>query len=240
MTVYQSNTLTELETGFGSVVVFCRGLGDANEDAAAVWVVDNALFIAVADGLGGSPRGEVASRTALTTLSAHRGSVESGVEAANQAVHQLRGPACTLVVAQVVGVQLTTLHAGDSQAMVVGGRGKLKLVTTPHTVAGLGERAGLLDEEEAETHPERHIVTNCLGDKVIRIERTTWGTLAARDTVLLASDGLFDNVPVDEVARMVCAGSLSERVSELATHTLSRMDEGKPDDLTIVAWRGQH
>ncbi len=237
--IYQTETLTTLTTPTAEVVVFAKGWSDVNEDAAAVWNVGDALFLAVADGVGGGPRGELASRTALETVSGKHASIEEAFEAANRKVHALRGPACTLVVAQILHGGLTTLHAGDSQTIVVGGRGKLKHATTPHTVAGLGERAGLLDEDEAEVHPERHIVTNCLGDKVVRIERTSWGTLALRDTVLVASDGLFDNVTKETIAATICSGSIGLRVNELVELTRAAMSRptGKPDDLTIAAWR---
>ena len=244
--IFQSKpTSTRIEVPGGEVAVYCAGWGEINEDAATVLITPNATVLAVSDGVGGSPRGEEASRAALEALAKQlkKGeSVERSFELANEAVHQLRGPECTLVVALVSNEQvLTTLHAGDSQAMVIGGRGKLKHITTPHTVAGLGERAGLLEGEEAESHPERHVVTNALGDKVVRMERTTWGTLAKRDTVLLASDGLFDNLTPDRVATMMRGGALLDCVRALAEAARARMesedDDAKPDDLTIVAWR---
>lgn len=226
-------------------MVCCAGWGEVNEDAATVLPTPDAgTLLAVADGVGGLPRGEAASRAALETLGTHvkRETIERSFELANEAVHKMRGPACTLVVAIVSADHaLTTLHAGDSQAMVVGGRGKLKHITTPHTVAGLGERAGLLEGEEVESHPERHVVTNALGDKVVRMERTSWGTLSLRDTVLLASDGLFDNLAPEIVAAKMSGGALLDRVGTLAEEARARMERedesAKPDDLTIVAWR---
>ena len=248
-TLFQEGlTSKRLEVPGGEIAIYCSAWGEVNEDAAAVWTASDAMLLAVADGVGGAPRGELASRTALETLRAQskRETIERSFELANEAVYKLRGPACTLVVAHIAaaekdGIALTTLHAGDSQAMVVGGRGKLKHITTPHTVAGLGERAGLLEGEEAESHPERHVVTNALGDKVVRMERISWGTLASRDTVVLASDGLFDNFAADHVASVMWGGVLLDRVNALAEATRARMEteDGKPDDLTILAWRSR-
>ena len=234
---------TQLEVPGGEVVVYSAGWGEVNEDAATVLTTDEGTLLAVADGVGGLPRGEAASRMALETLGASvkRETIERSFELANEAVHKMRGPACTLVVALISEGALTTLHAGDSQAMVIGGRGKLKHITTPHTVAGLGERAGLLEGEEVESHPERHVVTNALGDKVVRMERTSWGELADLDTVLLASDGLFDNLSAPDIAAKMWGGELLERVVSIAEASRARMESddeaAKPDDLTIVAWR---
>lgn len=244
--IFQAESLLKrLELPGGEIVICCAGWGEVNEDAATVLTTpDEATLMAVADGVGGLPRGEAASRAALETLGANvkRETIERSFELANEAVHKMRGPACTLVVA-IISTEgaLTTLHAGDSQAMVIGGKGKLKHITTPHTVAGLGERAGLLEGEEVESHPERHVVTNALGDKVVRMERTSWGTLAKRDTVLLASDGLFDNLASDVVAAKLYGGVLLDRVKALSEEARARMESedesAKPDDLTIVAWR---
>jgi len=235
-----------LEVGGGTALVYSRPFWEdkTNEDGALIAVSAGQLLLAVADGVGGLPRGHEAARAALDALGKEfvaGGRVEDGLEYANQAVNALRGPAATVVAALIVDGSLTTFHAGDSQALVIGGRGKIKAETMPHTVVGHGTEAGLLEKEEAASHPERHVVTNALGEKVLRTERSAWGPLAARDTVLLASDGLFDNLTVPELGRLAGGRSLHAVMQALLEHAQEAMGSGregtKPDDLTIVLWR---
>lgn len=239
------------QVGGGTAVVYSRSFkaatGEApvaNDDGALIAERSGALLLAVADGVGGLPRGDEAARAALEALGAAflaGERVEDCFERANEAVRELRGPASTLVVALIEDGTLHTFHAGDSQALVVGGRGRLKAETMPHTVVGHGTEAGLLEAEDAALHPERHIVTNVLGEKVLRLERTAWGPLAQRDVVLLASDGLFDNLTATDVAQRVHKGPLPAAVRRLVQETAEAMLSGregtKPDDLTVLAWR---
>jgi hypothetical protein len=66
--------------------------------------------------------------------------------------------------------------------------------------------------------------------------------LAMRDSVIVGSDGLFDNLHLEEVIRHGRSGKLLERVRTLATQASSRMSRsepnvpGKPDDLTILIY----
>jgi serine/threonine protein phosphatase PrpC len=67
--------------------------------------------------------------------------------------------------------------------------------------------------------------------------------LARRDTLLLASDGLSDNLHMDEIVATVRKGPLRETTRQLARRALDRMEGGKdgepskPDDLTFVVFR---
>lgn len=220
------------------------GTDKGNEDGALVAVKDDKVLLAVADGVGGLPQGEKAARVALETLAEifHKdGRIVDAFEQANQAVCALGGPASTLVAALLDGDSLHTFNAGDSQALVVSGRGRLKAETMPHNVVGYGTEAGLIDEDDAQAHPERHVVTNALGDKVLRFELASWGKLAVRDTIVLASDGLFDNLSTSEVADIIRKSPLDKAACNLVDKTVAAMESGdegtKPDDLTVLVWR---
>ena len=77
----------------------------------------------------------------------------------------------------------------------------------------------------------------------MRIELGATVTLAQRDTIVVASDGLSDNLHLDEIVGVVRKGPLGQAVDALATLGRKRMEtpeEGapsKPDDLTLVALR---
>lgn len=141
-----------LRVGPGLVAVISSPKPDSastNEDAAAVVPVDqNSGVLAVADGVGGSKFGEVASRIALETLSKAvnkaqadrsdlRAAILDGFEQANRAVLDLgQGAATTLAVVEIRDNTYRTYHVGDSFVLVIGQRGKLKLQTVPHSPVG--------------------------------------------------------------------------------------------------------
>ena len=82
-----------------------------------------------------------------------------------------------------------------------------------------------------------------IGSGDMRVEIGPRLTLAPRDTVVVASDGLFDNLQVQEIVAIVRSGPLLAAATELATKCRARMLEfseqrpHKPDDLSFVLYR---
>ena len=227
-----------------------------NEDSAAIIQLgDDSLVLAVADGVGGSVAGREASNAAVRTLSRVltklpdetpqlRPAILDAVEEANKAVLGLaRGAATTLVVAQLDATRLRSYHVGDSELLAVGQRGRIKQRVVPHSPTGFAVEAGLLDEDEAVQHDQRHVLFNVIGSSDMRVEVGPALQLAVRDTVLLASDGLFDNLYIDEIVDAIRSGPLTAAADRLVARVQARMQgEGadqpcKPDDLTIVLFR---
>jgi serine/threonine protein phosphatase PrpC len=228
-----------------------------NEDSAAIIQLgDDSLVLAVADGVGGSVAGREASNAAVRTLSRVltkrpeetpqlRPAILDAVEAANKTVLGLaRGAATTLVVAQLDATRLRSYHVGDSELLAVGQRGRIKQRVVPHSPTGFAVEAGLLDEHEAVQHDQRHVLFNVVGSSDMRVEVGPALQLAVRDTVLLASDGLFDNLFIDEIVDTIRSGPLVAAANRLVDRVQARMkgpektDEPcKPDDLTVVLFR---
>ena len=127
--------------------------------------------------------------------------------------------------------------------LVIGGRGKIKYQTISHSPVGFAVEAGLLDEDQALHHEDRHVVSNFVGSQEMRIEVGPTLQLTTQDRVLLASDGLFDNLTIDEVVTLARKGPLRRAVRELSRQVHQRMTrpvEGlpsKPDDTTILVYR---
>ena len=76
-------------------------------------------------------------------------------------------------------------------------------------------------------HEERHVVSNAIGSSEMHIDVGPPVRLAARDTVLLASDGLFDNLLMKEIVAIVRKGPLERVVRDLADGALARMGGGR-------------
>jgi serine/threonine protein phosphatase PrpC len=211
--------------------------------------------LAVADGVGGTPAGREASRLALEilrdTLTAAevesdklRATILDAVEAANKAILDMgRRAATTLVVAEIAADELRCYHIGDSELLAVGQRGRMKLRIIPHSPTGFAVEAGLLDEDEAVQHEQRHVIFNVLGAQDMRVDIAPRTRLAPRDTVLLATDGLLDNLYVDEIVEIIRVGPLDRAADKLVAAARRRMTTtgnskpSKPDDLTVILFR---
>ncbi len=234
----------------------CPGTEAPNEDSAALIPLDaTSCVLVVADGMGGSRSGELASALAVRTLRSAlaeaagpgamlRTAILNGIENASRAVADLGvGAGTTLAVVEVQGNSIRPYHVGDSMILVMGQRGKIKLQTVSHSPVGFAVEAGVIDEAEAMHHEDRHLVSNVLGASDMRIEVGSTLALSSRDTLLLSSDGLFDNLHRDEVVERMRRGPLHEGVRKLSRDSVRRMtrpvegEPSKPDDLTFVAFR---
>jgi serine/threonine protein phosphatase PrpC len=227
-----------------------------NEDAMALIPVgERAGVLVIADGLGGLPAGEVAARLAVTTLEealnrvtsdgmSMREAILDGIERANADILALgKGCATTVAVVELQERMIRSYHVGDSLIMLVGQRGKLKFQSVSHSPVGYAVEAGLMDEAEAVHHEERNVVSNVLGTSEMRIDIGPAIELAPRDTLLLASDGLPDNLYMDEITARMKAGPLPIAAETLIRDCRERMENplqnrpSHPDDLSVILYR---
>lgn len=245
--------------GRGMAAVFSAGRPDGegvNEDSAALIPLDEgSAVLAVADGLGSTPLADHAASLAVRSLvealqrvererSVLRTAILNGIERASQAVARLgTGAATTLTVAEIQENAVRSYHVGDSLLLVVGQRGRIKFQSVAHSPVGFAFESGLLDEREALHHEDRHLVSNVLGARDMRIEMGPVLHLAARDTLLLASDGLSDNLSEHEIVERARKAPLDEAARRLVADARRRMtaptpgEPSKPDDLTLIVFR---
>ena len=243
----------------GQAIVYtsrCPHKAGSNEDAAGLISLGNGSgVVVVADGMGGGAAGEEASRLAVCTLRTAlkdadetalplRSAILNGIERANHAVVDLGiGAATTLAAVEIQSGRVRPYHVGDSMILIVGQRGKIKLRTISHSPVGYAVESGLMDQDEAMHHEDRHLVSNMIGHTNMRIEVGSTLQLAPRDTLVMASDGLFDNLHEEEIIERIRKGSLAAGVCQLATEAQHRMNHpvsrkpSKLDDLTLVAFR---
>ena len=227
-----------------------------NEDAAGIVAAGaGRAVLAVADGLGGAPAGGQASSIAINCIAraaedalreGHelRYGILNGFEAANEEVLTLGvGAATTLTVVEIEGASVRPFHVGDSFMLVTGQRGKVTSRTIPHSPTGYAVASGLLDEKEALHHEERHVISNVIGSTEMRIDVGSPIELAANDTLVLATDGLSDNLLTPEIVELVRTGPLEKASQAMARLAEKRMDladgnaPSKPDDLTFLIFR---
>lgn len=230
--------------------------GDENEDTlAAIPYGPDAAVLVVADGAGGLPGGRKASETAVTVLEASlnrsmeetmllRTAILNGIETANRAVLDLgSGSATTLTVVTIEGRTARTYQVGDSEAVIVGQRGRVRAQTMPHSPTGFAVEAGFLNQRDALLHKDRHLVSNFIGTNAMHIDVGAPVQLNDKDTVLLASDGLTDNIHFDEIVDFIRKGPLDAALTAVTRLAARRMTvesktlPSKPDDLSVILFR---
>ncbi|MCA9048076.1 MAG: protein phosphatase 2C domain-containing protein [Planctomycetaceae bacterium] len=245
----------ERQVSWGSVGYVTRHSpekSDGNQDCIAVVECGaDALVLIVADGVGGEAFGDKASAlavdavvqalTAATGTEDLRPAILDGIEHANRRVLELgTGSATTLAIAELHPGSIRGYHVGDSMTLVFGSRGLLKWRSVAHSPVGYAVESGLMEEAEAMFHEDRHLVSNLVGTEEMHIEVGPPFALAPRDTVVVASDGLFDNLHLDEILLLGRRGTALHRVTQLADLATQRMNieaaglPSKPDDLSIL------
>ena len=211
---------------------------EGNEDSFLVV----APLYAVADGMGGHRGGEVASSLALETVQGmferREGSLSDQVVEANRAVFDrsqndrtVSGMGTTLTAALVDGNRVHLVHVGDSRAYLLRG-GELAQLTEDHTLVHRMVMEGEISQEEAETHPQRSILTRALGvDQSVQVDEDDV-EVADGDRLLLCTDGLTGMVPEGQIREILLESADPQEAVEKLVKVANRA--GGIDNITAV------
>jgi len=213
-----------------------------NEDA---YVIEPPLF-AVADGMGGAKAGEVASGLAAAALKEGGGDGQGGearvtelIQEANRRVFRranedrdASGMGTTMTVALVERDRVVFGHVGDSRAYLIRD-GKIDQLTDDHSLVAELVRSGRLTPEEAETHPQRSVITRAVGTEADVDVDTFSIEPAPGDLFLICSDGLTDMVDERTMIQAIerHRGNLEEAAKALV---VAANRGGGEDNITVV------
>jgi protein phosphatase len=212
-------------------------------------------LLAVADGMGGENAGEVASALAVeaikeffsnrpATPAATPGQVTAWIREAilfahgRIVEHGRRNPACegmgtTILLAWVLGHTAYVGWSGDSRCYLYRPGEGLRILSDDHSVVWELVQSGRLDEEEAESHPESHIITQSLGDSRhpprpdVLVQ-----PLQPHDKLLLCSDGLNGMLNSEQIGQII---GRSDPLSDLCKDFIDAANrQGGEDNITVV------
>jgi serine/threonine protein phosphatase PrpC len=255
---FDSPAPIDLEARYASAVFFSSTAFDkttGNEDAAAFWELGEQIhLLAVADGMGGGPGGAEAAAIAIDAVERFaanadpkvnlRSGIVDAFEAANDRVLEKSiGSGTTLVVVEVSGDRARAYHAGDSGAILVGQRGRVRFDIMAHSPTGYAVASGLLEQDDVHHHDERHLLSNCIGSREMRVEVGAAIRMAARDTLMLGTDGVLDNIQRADLIDLIRVGPLYKQASKLQRRireTMAGSDDelpAHPDDATALLFR---
>lgn len=218
------------------------------------FIAHGGFLAIVCDGMGGMEYGDAASRTAVRAfLDAYRRKVpsESIPQALERSVYEanhqvlslasslglIEGIGTTLVAAAVCDRAMYFVSVGDSGIFHASGSG-LRMVNRPHVFANLLDAAvanGSMSAQDAANHPERESLTSYIGaQKLEEVDRNIDPLpLGDGDVVLLASDGLFKTLSIDEM-RAACIGPPDTWPESLVRSTLAKKREYQ-DNVTVLS-----
>ncbi|HFD81544.1 MAG TPA: serine/threonine-protein phosphatase [Gammaproteobacteria bacterium] len=219
-----------------TLTAFTNRLGNraSNQDRCLVLRKRDRLLLAVADGMGGHARGDLAAQTAIDSLADSflrrrdaiddppaflRTALENAhldvVDAARRIGPRLE-PRTTCVVCLVAGNRAWWAHVGDSRLYLLR-EGRLVARTRDHTPVEELLQRGAIGEHELRHHPLRNSVSRCLGGR-LRLPEISFdqAVLQAGDTLLLCSDGLWSALPEERLTGFPASGDLEQALERLA------------------------
>jgi protein phosphatase len=215
-----------------------------NEDS---YVIAPPLF-AVADGMGGAQAGEIASKLAAAALEDTDSGAMSGpervttlIQEANRRVHErasadpsTSGMGTTMTVALVEGTSVTFGHVGDSRAYRYR-NGTIEQITEDHSLVNELVKSGKLSAEEADTHPQRSVITRAVGtDPDVDVDSFTIEADEG-DVFLICSDGLTDMVRDADILEVL--ERFHEDLDRVTKSLVSAANRGGGEDnITVVAF----
>ncbi len=218
-----------------------------NEDRMGYSYTRDAVLLALADGMGGHPEGEMAAQLAIQAVSAvfqrqarpHLDDVPAFLSKALLAAHQdivqyansqgmLDNPRTTLVAAVVQDGRLTCIHSGDSRLYVVRD-GQVLQRSRDHSYVEKSVQA------KSGEPVNRNILFTCLGSPMLPLfDLSEPLALREGDRVLLCSDGLWGVLEDDEIARRLASAPLPESIPALVDEAL-RQGGRHGDNVTVIA-----
>jgi serine/threonine protein phosphatase PrpC len=240
-----------------ALTTYASHLGNrsSNQDRCLVVEKPGRILLAVADGMGGHERGDLAAEAAIqclrrSFLGEHghiddpRGFLKRALETAHLEVIDAGRraqppvtPRTTCVACLVQGDQAWWAHVGDSRLYLLR-TGALVTRTRDHTPVEDLLQSGVIQEDELRTHPLRNSVNRCLGG-ALRMPEISFdqSRLKPDDMLLLCSDGLWSAIPEEKLISIPCYGDIARAVSELiAQAELASYPQSDNISLVCLRW----
>jgi len=181
------------------------------------------VLLMVADGMGGQAHGQEASRLAVQSLEDYVSNslrskqvasktflplLKAGVKSANRVLYQrnqeqINAMGTTMTAVLVVETTAYVAHVGDSRFYLYREPTGLSQITQDHSLVAALAAAGVIRPEDIYTHPRRNLIYRCLGEKSAVEVDICAVPLAADDTLLICSDGLWEMVRDQQIAAIL-------------------------------------
>ncbi len=210
-----------------------------NQDAFfAGEISQDIAFAVVCDGMGGANAGDIASQTAVKTISeyiinSYRRKItirdfvkilKNAIISANITLYdmaskndELKGMGTTVVVAVIKDNEVAIAHVGDSRIYLI--NDEITQITRDHSVVQTLIESGELSPEDAALHPRKNVITRALGVEEDVAVDTAELVLQENETLLLCTDGLTNFAKIDDILKTFKENDIAlvpEKLIELA------------------------
>ena len=224
---------------------------EKNEDSLFVMPEQN-LFM-VADGVGGHNAGEIASMTAVKNIAEYivqrpirevkddehlKMYFLDCLKEVNRTVFHLAnstkeniGMATTIVVLYLFQGKAYFVNVGDSRAYIIRGE-QISQITEDHTYVNELVREGSITKAQAETHPQKNMITRALGGEDRILPDFYQLEILKNDVIILCTDGLYNEISSEEICRKASAAKSMSELSTDLVHTANH--NGGNDNITVI------
>lgn len=199
----------------------------------------------VADGMGGHACGEIASQLAAQEISdsyARNGELAESIQLAHDKIVEAgkngvgqSGMGTTVVALTTIKDSFEIAWVGDSRAYLWDmSKNKLTQLTEDHSLIVRLVKSGLISVEDAKTHPQRHMITQCLGSvEISNLQVDTYkAQWKAKQKILLCSDGLSDDV--DEQQILQALQEFPDNEARLSALVKLAKKAGGKDNISLI------
>ncbi len=209
------------------------------------------LIAAVSDGMGGHAAGEVASRISIEALDtwtrelcdAPQNVLVDAFFSANAQVisaadedRKLRGMGATLVAAIFYHDHFITANIGDSR-LYLASANEIRQVTFDHSYVQELVRRGFLTAEEARNHPQKNVITRCIGTDTSFEPDVFYTRWNPKDTVILCSDGLCDVLRDEDMFALIKKKTDLDALCRVLVD--AAYEKGSTDNISVVLVRNE-
>lgn len=230
-------------------------IGDRKINQDRCTIIDNTenLLIALGDGMGGHPRGEMAAQILMDTAEMQLYRTPSPILSPGSFLTRLLhkahenimaygydqdppiDPRTTAVICLIQDGVAYWAHAGDSRLYLFRNN-HISFRTTDDSYVERLRQQGMLSDKETEKHPQRNYVTRCLGGAMISPEITLGKQdLMPGDKILLCTDGLWGSISEDAMLDIVRSNDELDDAALTLAETASQNAYPESDNVTLLA-----
>jgi serine/threonine protein phosphatase PrpC len=231
------------------------GRRNNNQDRLAWGQSDHAIYLVVADGMGGHRLGEVAAQLAVQKFG-HSFALEArprlddprkflqrmmymihesiNDHALMRTIPVADAPRTTCVACVIQDGTAHWVHVGDSRLFLIR-NSRLLVRTQDHSRVQALIDAGEITAEEAQLHPQRNLVTTCLGgDMIPRVDISPGYVLEPGDTLALCSDGIWAHLT--DILPVALSRPLEQAVAQIMDQA-EQLNGPNGDNLSLLTLR---
>lgn len=227
-----------------------KGDRELNEDYIGRVKRDGGLLFALADGLGGHGKGEVASNTVVNTImhlyieQEQKPTLEECMDYAQTELlrqqkifHETQGMKTTLVLLEIADGKARWAHIGDSRLYLFQ-NGRMKLRTFDHSVPQMLVEMGEIRERDIRGHEDRNRLLKVMGTDWTKpqYEVSDWLPIKSGYAFLLCSDGFWELITEKDMGKLMRHSVSVDRWLEKMCVLVKKHGEGKNmDNFSAIA-----